>query len=72
VRAARLLGAAEALRRATTWRTGWWVASAEFGDADRISRRAISEVGSRAYADGFATGAADVEAVVAEIRATHQ
>jgi tetratricopeptide (TPR) repeat protein len=68
-RAARLLGAAEALRGATTWRVGWWVASAEIGDVDRISRAAITEIGSAAFADAFEMGAADVEAVLADIRA---
>ena len=71
-RAARLLGAAEALRGATTWRVGWWVASAEIGDVDRISRAAITEIGSAAFADAFEMGAADVEAVLADIRATQR
>jgi hypothetical protein len=69
VRAARLLGAAEALRRATTWRTGWSVASAELGDADRISHGAIAQLGTDAFAEAFALGAADSEAVLAEVRA---
>jgi hypothetical protein len=69
-RAARLLGAAEALRRATTWRTGWTIASAEFGDVERISQRAIGHVGSDAFSEAYAIGAADPEAVLADVRAS--
>jgi len=69
-RAARLLGAAESLRRATVWRVGWWVASADISDVDRISHAAIAEIGGDAFADAFAHGAANVDAVLNDVRAS--
>jgi tetratricopeptide (TPR) repeat protein len=68
-RAGRLLGAADMLRQSSTWRTGWSVASAERGDVERITRAAIAVVGTDAFADAFASGAADPGALLHELRA---
>jgi hypothetical protein len=45
------------------------VASAEQGDGERIRDLAVQIVGAEAFAAAFATGAADPQAVVAEVRA---
>jgi hypothetical protein len=68
-RAARLLGAADSLRRSATWRTGWSVASAERGDVERITSATIALVGTDAFAEGFASGAADPGVLLDELRA---
>jgi predicted ATPase/DNA-binding SARP family transcriptional activator len=65
--AARLLGAADALRR-TSWPTGWPVASAE-GDAERLADMVRLELGASEYDAAFALGAKDPEGVVEEMRA---
>jgi len=64
--AARLLGAADALRR-TSWPTGWSVASAE-GDDQRIAALARRELGEAEYTEAFTAGARDPQRVVEGVR----
>jgi len=64
--AARLLGAADALRR-TSWPTGWSVASAE-GDHQRIADMARRDLGDVAYTKAFTAGARDPHRVVDDVR----
>jgi predicted ATPase/DNA-binding SARP family transcriptional activator len=66
--AARLLGAAETLRRSVTWRTGWSVASAEQGDVDRITANAVALVGPGPFDDAFQRGLSDPEGLLSDLR----
>jgi hypothetical protein len=64
--AARLLGAADALRR----RSGGAMPPAERFDVDRAERRARAAIGDQAFDDAFADGArCDVDALLAGITA---
>jgi predicted ATPase/DNA-binding SARP family transcriptional activator len=65
---ARLLGVADAVRRSVTWRTGWSVASAEKGDAERIEHAARRQLGPAAFDAAYADGAAHAWDVVDELR----
>jgi hypothetical protein len=63
-----LLGVADAVRRSVTWRTGWSVASAEKGDAERIEHAARRQLGPAAFDAAYADGAAHAWDVVDELR----
>jgi predicted ATPase/DNA-binding SARP family transcriptional activator len=60
VAAARHLGAAHALRRTTTWQTGWPLASALRGDTERITDGVIELLGAEAFAAEYERGGAAI------------
>ena len=62
--AARLLGAADALRR----RSGGPMPAAERFDVDRAERRARQALGDGAFSSAFAAGADDADSTIAQVR----
>jgi hypothetical protein len=59
VGAARLLGAADAVRRSTTWETGWPLASSLLGDTQRITDATVELLGADVFAAELDQGLAD-------------